>query len=148
MKISARTALLSLLVTLTACDAAMTWLSGAYDGPQPSRKGLVQELVMVHRVDGVAGSPQGLLLDRLRFVESGQPHHVDRVIQGYTGEAVAAFQELDVRVGDTLVVTTRFFQMGEGGGDMGVPDWPGRAARRAIEYPVGAHFIVAAARAQ
>lgn len=101
---------------------------------------------MVRRVDGEAGSPQSLLLDRVRFVENGRPHHVDRVIQGYTRHVVPTFQDLAVRVGDTLVVSSRFFQFHEGGGDMGVPNWPGREAAGALEYPLGAHEITAAAR--
>lgn len=143
MKSALRISLLAVtLIGLPACDSVMTWLSGAYDGPLPAREDLVQELVVVREVEGSPGQPQRLTLDRVRYLDAGRPHAIDRVIFAYIGRAMEQLVGLELAAGDSLVVDTDFFQMGEGAGDMRVPNWPGRAARKSLEYPVGAHWLV------
>lgn len=140
--------LVSSLIALPACDGVMDRLSGTYHGPLPAREDLVQELVVVREVEGSRGGPQRLTLDRQRYLDAGRPHAIDRVVFAYTGRVVDQVAALDLAVGDSLVVSTQFFQMAEGGGDMHVPDWPGRAAARAMDYPVAAHWLVTSSRAR
>lgn len=148
MKTLLRSALLpALLVLLAGCDTLESLIPGIYNGPPPSPENLVAEQVIVRRVGGEPGAPQNVVLERVRFTEAGRPHAIDRVILGYTGEIIPAFQELHVAVGDRLVVSTRFIQISEGAGPMGVPNWPGRDAADAVEYPLGAHYITAVSRA-
>jgi hypothetical protein len=147
MKTILRSALLpALLVVLAGCDTLASMIPGIYNGPPPATDNLVAEQVIVRRVGGEPGAPQNLVLERVRFTEAGRPHAIDRVILGYTGEMLPVFQELRVAAGDRLVISTRFIQISEGGGPMGVPNWPGSDAAEAMEYPLAAHYITAASR--
>ena len=137
-------AALALLSACAGCDL-IDAASGGYNGPLPARDGLAGETALVARV---RPGPQGQVesvLDRVRFVEAGTPHDVNRVVKARTTPAnQAEVGALDLREGERVTLSTTFVQIDEGGGSMGVADWPGHGA---MEYPVGGHQIVAISRA-
>ena len=131
------------LPVLGGCDLAMR-LTGGYAGPLPSTDDLVAETVILVGVQR-HGSSALYTFDRRRFVEAGDPHNVNRVIQAWVNEEDAArFGELKLSRGASVIVTTRYSEVGEGGGSMGVDDWPGH---NAMEYPVGVHSLLNITRA-
>jgi hypothetical protein len=79
------------------------------DNEMPSTEGLKQERVVVRGIQKLEGVPvREYVLDRVRYVEAGKPHSVDRVIRA---QATLPSDELDalaVMVGDTLLATTRY----------------------------------------
>lgn len=124
------------------CGDILGWLSGAYQGPRPNQESLNAETVILRtaptRVD------DQLLLDRVRYLEGGNPHDVNRLIYAITPDVRAQLSALNLRAGDRLVVSTRFVQITETG-DLGqVPDWPGHEY---AEYPIALHALTAIARA-
>lgn len=125
-----------------ACDSILGWASGAYRGPRPDEAPLSGEAVIVRSIH-----PQPtidvLILDRVRYLD-GDPHNVNRVVQAVTTDIHAQVRGLNLRVGDRLVVSTRFEGIGEVGDLREVPDWPGH---RYHEYPIGLHALTAVARA-
>lgn len=143
---AARSALvaLAMLATLAGCDDLINGASRGYTGPQPAQEALAGETALVAQVRTGAPGQVVLILDRLRFVEAGRPHDVNRVVKVWTTAAnQAEVGALGLGAGDRVTVSTAFVRIDEGGGAMGVDDWPGHDA---MEYPIGAHQITAIAR--
>lgn len=124
------------------CDALLGSLTGAYSGPLPEREGLSGETVIVRSISAGTDSHR-LVLDRVRYLDAGDTHDVNRVILAYSMDLFAQVQALNPQPGDRLVVSTTFFQMGETGDLREVPDWPGHDH---VEFPIGAHQVTAVAR--
>jgi hypothetical protein len=123
------------LVT-AGCD--LLNITGAYRGPFPAQVGLQAEEVILRRADN---DRVQLILDRTRY--SGDPHHVDRVIQVVTTPMTAQVLAMDLKAGDRLVVSTEFVQIGEIVDLPEIPDWPGHDY---VEFPIGSHRLTAIAR--
>ena len=141
----ARCVLLMIVCTVgtASCGEIMDRLTGAYSGPRPSTDPLQDEVVIVRDVHTALGHTQ-IVAERTRFAEAGDPHNVNRVVRITTDDASRdEVHALALQLGDTLVVSTRFRIMGEGGGSMGVPNWPGH---RSVEYPIAHHNFTSARR--
>lgn len=142
-----RTSLLAALalcvLALSGCGDVLDRLTGAYRGPLPDREGLSGETVIVRSISAGTSSHR-LVLDRVRYLDSGDPHDVNRVILAFSMDLYTQVQAMNLRPGDRLVVSTTFFQMGETGDLSEVPDWPGHDY---VEFPIGAHQVTAVARA-
>jgi len=116
-----------------------------YRAPQPVAENLSSEVAIVRSIEFTPSGRSGLVLERVRFAEAGDPHNVNRVIQAVSGEAMRdAVAALDLRRGDRVVVSTTFVSVTNTIGNNGVPDWPGH---NAYEYPIGIHAITALTRA-
>ncbi|HYW08040.1 MAG TPA: hypothetical protein VE913_13850 [Longimicrobium sp.] len=118
-----------------------------YTGPQPAKVPISDERVVV-RGTIARGSALtevgGFYADRIRFVEAGQSHDVNRVLHVSAGDLFPHLNALGIRVGDTLRISTRYDTTYYHGTPTGsVPDWPGHDA---IEYPIGFHTLTAVAR--
>jgi hypothetical protein len=124
------------------CGDILGWLSGAYEGPRPNREPLNGETVILRSTP--AAADDWLLLDRVRYLEGGDPHDVNRVIYAITADVREQLSALNPRAGDRLVVSTRFVEIHNTGDLRQVPDWPGHDY---AEYPVGLHALTAVARA-
>jgi hypothetical protein len=134
-------------LTLTALAAAgcgdiLGWLSGAYDGPRPNREPLSSETVILRSAP--VRADDWLILDRVRYLEGGDPHDVNRVIYAITADMREQLAALNPQTGDRLIVSTRFVEIHDTGDLRQVPDWPGHDY---YEYPVGLHALTSIARA-
>ncbi|HLL83011.1 MAG TPA: hypothetical protein VK420_10180 [Longimicrobium sp.] len=120
-------------LVLAACDEGLL-------GPRPSERGLDRERVVVRSAEPLPGvQVREYLLDRLRFLDAGDPHHVDRVIRGQGLLPWPRLDSLGIAVGDTLLVTTRFERADRVYGlTAPIPDWPGHDAR---SYLLGTHTV-------
>lgn len=125
-----------------ACGDVLGRLSGAYRGPLPQAEGLSSETVILRTARPQAGDR--LLLDRVRYVEDGDPHNVNRVVWAITPDVREQLAALNLQAGDRLVVSTRFIQIDDAAELREVPDWPGHDY---FEYPIGLHSLTAVARA-
>lgn len=131
---------------VVACDALGDLMFGEnYEGPLPAAESIAGETVVVRQVEVMPSGQSVLLVDRVRFVDAGDPHNVNRVARVVSGvefrDEVAA---LNLGRGDLVVLSTRFGGTVNVVGSMNVPDWPGH---RAYEYPISLHAITEIARA-
>jgi hypothetical protein len=124
------------------CGDILGWLSGAYDGPRPDQDPLSGEIVILRNTP--ARADDRLLLDRVRYLEGGDPHNVNRVIYAVTSDVRDQVAALNLRPGDRLVISTRFQGIAEAAELNEVPNWPGHDY---FEYPVAQHALTAIARA-
>jgi hypothetical protein len=131
-------------ITAGGCDSIISELSGAYRGPRPGSENITSEVVIVRSINRQPGGVARLVLDRVRYSENGDPHDVNRVVQALTNQVQPAFDALNVAIGDRLVVSTSFIQVGETGDLDEVPNWPGH---NYPEYPIGLHRLTAVAKA-
>ena len=132
------------LLSASACDAIVE-LSGGYVGPPPAQDAIVSEVAIVAEVRTTPGGQIVLVLDRVRFVEAGNPHDVNRVVRAWTTpENVEQVRALNLQRSDRVIISTGYNGIEEGGGSMNVSDWPGHDA---MEYPVGSHRIISIQRA-
>lgn len=138
------TAALLASVATGACDSVFAVLTGVYRGPRPAHENIESEVVIVRSINRQPSGVALLILDRVRYSENGDPHDVNRVVEALTTQVQSAFDELNVRVGDRLVVSTSFIQVGETGDLREVPNWPGH---NYAEYPIGLHYLTVVARA-
>jgi hypothetical protein len=138
------TAALLASVATGACDSVFAALTGVYRGPRPAHENIESEVVIVRSINRQPSGVALLILDRIRYSENGDPHDVNRVVEALTTQVQSAFDALNVRVGDRLVVSTSFIQVGETGDLREVPNWPGHDY---AEYPIGLHYLTAVARA-
>ena len=118
-----------------------------YHGPMPEKKGLDDELVVlrsVHPSSIRAGEPGGFSADRLRYVLSGHPHDINRIVNVSAVELQPQLAALAPRVGDTLRISTVYDRTYWSGAYGPVPDWPNGKLE---EYPVGFHTLTAIRRA-
>lgn len=127
------------------CSGIMDSVSGRYRGPQPLSEGLSGEVVVIRRATALpAGS--AFIVDRVRFVEAGDPHNINRVVEVVTTEATRnQVGGLNLRAGDRVVLSTAFQAITTQVGSLGIPDWPGPGR---YEYPIGFHHITSVARAE
>ncbi|HEX8320250.1 hypothetical protein [Longimicrobium sp.] len=138
------TATLLASVATGACDSVFAVLTGVYRGPRPAHENIESEVVIVRSINRQPSGVALLILDRVRYSENGDPHDVNRVVEALTTQVQSAFDALNVRVGDRLVVSTSFIQVGETGDLREVPNWPGHDYP---EYPIGVHYLTAVAKA-
>lgn len=129
-------------LSVAGCGDILGWLSGAYDGPRPNQDPLSSETVIVR--SRAPQSADRLLLDRVRYLEGGDPHNVNRVIYAVTSEVQDQVDALGLQTGDRLVVSTRFQGIAETGDLKEVPNWPGHDY---FEYPIAQHVLTSIARA-
>ena len=118
-----------------------------YHGPMPEKVGLVDELVVLREVlvsSSYPGEPGGFYADRLRYVQNGQPHDINRIVNVTSGPLQAQFAALNPQVGDTMRISTVYDRMYWAGVHGPVPDWPNGKLE---EYPVGFHTLTAIRRA-
>lgn len=128
------------------CDALGGLILGeAYRGPRPAAEGITGEVAVVRLVEVVPSGQTVLLLDRVRYMQAGDPHNVNRVVRAVSGEAMREpVAALHLGAGDQVVISTQFQGVVKVVGSMTVPDWPGHSA---YEYPIGFHSLTAIARA-
>lgn len=126
------------------CDAIMAELTDAYRGPPPAEEGISGEEVVIRGVT-VLDSASVFMLDRVRYVEAGDPYNINRVVKvvttGATRDKAAA---LNLQRGDRVVVSTAFGSITKEVGSLSIPDWPGPGR---YEYPIGFHSLTAITRA-
>ena len=153
MKIQLRLCLVARLAFVAACALPAAGCSGlgdalfgeAYRGPAPAAEGIAGELAVVRLVEVVPSGQTVLLIDRVRYLEAGEPHDVNRVVRAVSGEAMRdAVAALNLGRGDRVVISTQYQGTVTVVGSMTVPDWPGHDA---YPYPIGFHAITAIARA-
>jgi hypothetical protein len=134
---------ISLVLGAGACSDVMHAITGAYRGPQPAKEGILGEEVVIRRV-GEGGSRPAFIIDRVRFVEAGDPHDINRVARAVATDAngsnVAA---LGLQAGDRVIISTTFSTTATESGSLSAPDWPGPDRP---EYPIGVHSITAIER--
>ena len=134
----------TILFAVAGCKGLARDLLGIYDGPPPSTASLSSERVIVRTVfrhpEKQSGEPiLGLYLDRVRFLDSGKLNSVDRLVVGRPHEMQDQVEALGPKVGDTLIVSTRYQGVTLSGPDPAtVPGWAGY---RYLEYPVASHVL-------
>lgn len=134
----------ALLAVTAACDSLASSF-GAYTGPPPATEPLSSELATVTWRYTSPDGTVSLYLDRARYVQAGDPHNVNRVIEARTtAENKDEVATLSLQVGDRVRISTEFSHVAEAGGDLNVRNWPGHDA---MEYPIGSHRITAIERA-
>ena len=125
------------VATASACDLGE--LTGLYRGPRPSKVGLTNETAIVRSITPQSGGAARLILDRVRYLDGGDPHNIDRVIQAVLLQGGPANLQPD----DTVSVSTTFLEIRDVGDLTEVPDWPGHKYH---EYPLGFHQVTAIQR--
>lgn len=140
-----RRAMLVLLVLVpVACSSILDSLLGIYQGPMPDQADIVNEVVIVRIVSTQPSTGiQNFYLDRVRFLEANDPHNVNRVVEATARDVQGRVDELGLRVGDRIRISTRFFGTMRTAGLHQVPNWPGHDY---FEYPIGFHFLTAVER--
>lgn len=136
-------ALLLVVVGLAACDAVLDSIFDPYKGPDPSSQPLTDERVILRATEMVIdGVPQHYYLDRLQFLERGDSSNIDRIVIGLPGGLQGTIDSLEIRRGDTLVVSTKFQGIGYSRGlEAYIPNWA--ANRYKEDYPVALHTLLA-----
>jgi hypothetical protein len=125
------------------CSGIMDSVSGRYRGPQPLAESLSGETVVIRRVT-VLPAGSAFIVDRARFVEAGDPHNINRVVEVVTTEATRnQVSGLNLRAGDRVILSTQFQSITTQVGALGIPDWPGPGR---YEYPIGFHSFSSVAR--
>ena len=144
-------AALAVLFAMAGCKGFARDLLGIYDGPPPSTASLSAERVVLRTIfrnpEKASGEPiLGLYLDRVSFIDAGKLKSVDRLVVGRPTEIQARVEALDLAVGDTLIVSTRYAGVTLSGPDPStVPGWDGY---RYLEYPVASHVLTSVERAR
>lgn len=128
-----------------ACDILSDVMWGpSYEGPQPAAESIIGEYAVVRRINVPPSGPAVLLIDRVRFVEAGDPHNINRVVDVVAREAMREqVVALNLSRGDTVVISAEFTGIVTRVGSLPVPDWPGH---RAYEYPMAYHALTEIAR--
>ena len=91
-------------VALCACDSLL-----GIDNREPAAIGLADERVVVRGMEDLRGIlVREYVLDRVRYVETGNPRSVNRVIRAQATLPWSKLDSLAITVGDTLIVTTRY----------------------------------------
>lgn len=114
-------------------------LTGLYRGPRPSTVGLTNEAVLVRSITAQSGGSARLILDRVRYIDAGDPHNIDRVIQAVLPQGGPA----NLQTNDRVLISTTFIEIRDVGDLEEVPDWPGH---KYPEYPLGFHQVTAIQR--
>jgi len=141
----------AVLFAVAGCKGIARDLMGIYDGPPPSTASLSSERVVLRTIfrhpEKASGEPiLALYLDRVSFLDAGKLKSVDRLVVGSVYEIRARVDALDLAVGDTLIVSTRYDGVTQSGpGPSTVPGWAGY---RYLEYPVASHVLTSVERAR
>jgi hypothetical protein len=109
-----------------------------YDGPMPSTEPVLDEVVVVRGIRGSPGDPDRVhefFADRVRFVEAGTPHDVNRIVLVETGDLAPGLAGL--QVGDSLLISTLYLRTVFTEVPP-TPDWPGHTHP---DYPIGFHAL-------
>jgi hypothetical protein len=117
-----------------------------YHGPMPEKVGLDDEVVVLREVLVSSASPGesgGFYADRVRYVLSGRPHDINRIINVSAGQLQSQFAALNPQIGDTMRISTVYDRTYWAGVHGDVPDWPNGKLE---EYPVGFHTLTAIRR--
>lgn len=132
------------VVLSSACDDFFNGLSRGYVGPPPAHESITNEVVTVAEARRGYEGQVVLILDRARFVNTGDLHNVNRVVKAWTTrENQDQVTTLNLRSGDRVLISTEFNGIDEAGGSMNVPNWPGHDA---LEYPISSHQITSIER--
>ncbi|HEX8359005.1 MAG TPA: hypothetical protein VF613_02730 [Longimicrobium sp.] len=132
------------LLSAAACESAALTLIGAYPGPNPDRTDIVAETVIVRTAREQAETGiEFFLFDRVRVLKT-KPHDINRIVEVMSRDIQAEVSRLDLQVGDTILISTRYVADREAG-ELGeyVPDWP---FDKYGEYPIGFHTLTAVER--
>lgn len=125
------------------CGDILGRISGAYRGPVPAWEPIVEEVAIVRKVTSWSQGVE-LVADRVRYLEIGKPHDVNRVVQVYTSpanqEQVAA---MGLVAGERVTISTRFAGIGDAAEMTEVPNWPGHGF---YEYPIAEHVLTSITR--
>jgi hypothetical protein len=139
----ATVALIAVTLALCSCDLVGR-ISGAYRGPVPKQEAITNEIVIIRSLEPGPQGAFGFVADRVRYLEAGRPHDVNRVVRVRTpldiAEQAAA---LNLSVGERVTISTRFAYIGDASDLTEVPDWPGHDYR---EYPIGVHLLTEISR--
>lgn len=136
--------LITILGVAGGCDDIMASITGAYRGPPPAQKGIFAEEVVIRRITAM-DSGFVFIIDRVRYVEAGDSHNINRVVKVVTTEATREqAATLNLQRGDRVILSTAFGSITEEVGSLSIPDWPGPGR---YEYPIGFHTLTAIARA-
>jgi hypothetical protein len=128
---------------LTGCDFVGR-ISGAYRGPMPKAEAIASEVVIIRSIQPGPEGAFGFIADRVRYLEGGTPHDVNRVVRVRTApEIKEQAAALNLAVGERITISTQFAYTGDAIDLTEVPDWPGHDFR---EYPVGVHLLTAISR--
>jgi hypothetical protein len=153
MKIRQRLCILARLALMAACALPMAGcdalgdliLGENYSGPRPAEEDVSNEVAIVRSADVTESGQTVLVIDRVRYVDAGDPHNVNRVVEVRSGVAMRdAVAALNLGRGDRVLISTEYQGVTNVIGDMSVPDWPGHTA---YEYPIGIHAVTAITRA-
>jgi hypothetical protein len=141
----------AVLFAVAGCKGIARDLLGIYDGPSPSTASLSSERVIVRTIyrhpEKASGEPiLALYLDRISFLDAGKLRSVDRLVVGSPREIQAQVEALNLALGDTLIVSTRYNGVTLSGPDPAtVPGWGGY---RYLEYPIASHALTSLERAR
>lgn len=129
-----------LVWSVAGCEGILS----PYDGPRPAKDDIRGETAIVRYADTASAGNLSFIVDRTRFVDSGDPHDVNRVVKVFTDDStVAQVRELELRPGDRVRISTRYARETETADLTEVPNWPGHGH---YEYPIGLHRFTAVER--
>lgn len=142
-------ALSVLLLAATAlvcagCGAVAGLLLPGYDGPHPREEGLTSEAVVVRVVHGKQEAPSEVgvfYADRVAYLHSSVD--VNRLAYVEARELKPALARADVRVGDTLRISTQYvgvYFIGVPGQD--VPNWSPELDEFEGTFPIARQKLV------
>ena len=138
-------ALSAAVLVLAGCDL-IDQLAGEYGGKLPMKDDVVSEAVIIRSFQrdpagtAEAGRLRRIYLVRVRYLNAGAFHDVNRVVLGETADLTAQIESMNFVVGDTVLVSTDYQGVFHGGAARGVvPNWPGD---RYIDYPVAVHRLL------
>jgi hypothetical protein len=138
------------VLLLAVCAAALVGcdfvgrISGAYRGPIPKAEAIASEVVIIRSIQPGPEGAFGFIADRVRYLEGGAPHNVNRVVRVRTSpEIKEQAAAMSLAVGERITISTQFAYIGDAIDLAEVPDWPGHEF---LEYPIGVHLLTAISR--
>ena len=135
---------LALALATSGCDLLVGAVVDVFPGPPPDQVGLTGETVIIRRARQTPETGMHYFyVDRVRLLET-DPHNINRVIEVRANELQARVDSLALKVGDRVVINTRYLADTEAGElSPYIPNWP---FDRYGEYPVGLHALTAIER--
>jgi hypothetical protein len=134
------TAIFALVVAFVAgCGSIVASVLDVYTGPEPDRKDITEETVIIRKVETQPGTGiQFFLVDRERYLTSA-PHSINRIVEVTSRDLQPAVAEMQLKAGDRVRLSTDFlsFRM-VGELSQYLDDWP---YDKYSEYPIGFHLI-------
>ncbi|HST63178.1 MAG TPA: hypothetical protein VLK84_30995 [Longimicrobium sp.] len=130
---------------VAGCDSIADLMFGEnYEGPPPAEEDITNEVAVVRSTVVAESGLIVLLVDRVRYVDAGDPHNVNRVVQVYSGDAMReTVAALNLSAGESVLISTEYQSYTNVMGIRSVPNWPGH---NAYEYPIAIHGVTAIAR--